>query len=72
MINWYKPSEKIPKVKDDVIVLSPDGMSMYRDLVNMVSEEIFIIGISRERLIQCGSYCHWAYASEFNFPKEKE
>lgn len=63
MINWYKPSEKMPEVGDVVIVLTRPNMELKTHRI-----EIY----KWSKWYSFDSDQHWAYASEFSFPKEKK
>lgn len=61
MITWYKCSEKMPEV-GDVIVLFREYEIGYFIYPFKIHDEFYI-----EHL-----YGYWAYASDFNFPKDLE
>lgn len=63
MIKWYKPSEKIPELHRNIIIIYTVNKRF----------EVMRVGIDRENIdkINKDNWCdYWAYASDFNFPSE--
>lgn len=61
MINWYKPSEKMPEDYEHIVVLHR-SYEMKMTAINTKKYEMWFM----ENIYR------WAYAIDFNFPKEKE
>lgn len=57
MITWYSPKDKMPEVGSKIVALK--GSRLHLIYVDHVSESLM------EQIAQ-----YWAYATDFNFPKE--
>ena len=58
MINWYKPSEKMPENGTSIVIITKG------DVLWDIRERIYL-----SNKIHTDDY--WAYASDFNFTKEE-
>ncbi len=69
-ITWYKPSEKMPKVGDEIIVI--EGVLSYRameDRLSLHARDLFINALvfNNHNLT---NYHYWTYARNLNLPKD--
>lgn len=80
MIKWYKPSEKMPEEGDEIVLFDQSKHIVLRGIATdclfegewKMELSFLKFGDRRPSYIGINDFDFWAYASEFNFPKEEK